>query len=89
MKLQATGENSQSRCLYRTIVKFCYYHCLKNLLSLSPYLFPTFNISSMRHFARFGTILGVLVLVKMQPNDACNSAKSNIPPLVFLTFLKL
>ena len=45
MKLQATGENSQSSCLYRTIVKFCYYHCLKNLLSLSPYLFPTFNIS--------------------------------------------
>ena len=43
----------------------------------------------MRRFARFGTILGVLVLVKMQPNDTCNSAKSNIPPVVFLTFLQL
>ena len=50
-------------------------------------------------FAQFGTICtilknmrntrgGVLFLVKLQ-TEACNFTKSNIPPWVFFTFLKI
>ena len=52
--------------------------------------------SSMRHFARFGTICailkvknthgGVLLLAKLQA-EACNFTKNNTPPWVFITFL--